>query len=59
MMDICEELSDITFQNPNSPCVVPGNSSSVLSELIYCTMYTLIKPAGIRIENEFAVKIGI
>ena len=44
MIDIGEEFSDVTFQNPDCPRVIPRNLASVVAEAVYCSVRAFDTP---------------
>ena len=59
MVDVGEELSDVAFQNPDRPRVIPRNFSSDVAEAIYGSMRAFDAPTRVRVENEFGIEVGI
>ena len=44
MIDIGEEFSDVAFQNPDCPRVIPRNLASVVAEAVYCSVCAFDTP---------------
>ena len=59
VIDVGKELSDVTFQDPNCSRVIPRNFERVIAKPVYGAMYTFVIPAGIRVEDEFRIKVRI
>ena len=59
MIDARKKLSDIAFQNPRGSRVIARDNSCVLVESVHGAIRAFIKTAGVRIENERTVEIGI
>jgi len=59
MIDIGEEFSDVTFQNPDRSSVIPRNFASVVAEAIYRPVRAFDAPTRVRIENKFWIEVRI
>lgn len=59
MIDIGEEFSDITFQDPNRPRVVARNLARVVAKAVYGSMCAFDASAGVRVENKLGIKVRI
>lgn len=59
MIDAREKLLHVALQNPRGSRMILRDFTCVFSEPIHGTVCTFIKPAGIRIKNEFPVEIWV
>ena len=59
MIDICEEFSDIAFQNPNCPRMITRNLASLIAEAVYRTVRTFDAPTRVRIKNKLWIEVWI
>lgn len=59
VIDVGEEFSDVTFQDPHGSRVIVRNFTDVFPEAVDSAVRALGASAGVRIEDEFRIKIGI
>jgi len=59
MIDIGEEFSDVTFQNPDRSGVIPRNFASVVAEAIYGAMCAFDASTRVRIEDKLGIEVRI
>jgi len=59
VIDVGEEFSDITFQNPNSPGMITRNPASLIAETIYRSVRAFDALARIRVENKLRIEVRI
>jgi len=59
MIDVGEEFSDITFQDPDCPRVIARNLARIVAKAVYGSMCAFDASAGVRVENKLGVEVRI
>ena len=59
MIDVCEEFSDIAFQNPDRPRMIARNLEGLITETVYRSVRAFDAPTRVRVEDKLGIEVRV